>query len=194
MFSGGFHSSSGALLRAVAMGITPGLSSVGFCSLSFDPSGRIQPVEYDILIGTRPSQRRKLGIPEPTAASSLTELLTRFKVHGYLLKVLIERHEPVCVAVGPPAKAAEPAEFSRAATLAVQGMGQLLGIPVYVVDKALINRYFPGAHFARDIQERLKERVSSTDRRILLAAASAYVAFQLERPNLKGFDQGQLTA
>lgn len=176
------------------MGITPGLSSVGFCSLAFSPDGGIRPVEYDILIGTRPSQRKKLGIPEPSAFSSLAELVKRFRVHGYILEILMERHEPVCVAIGPPAKTREPAEFSVAATMAIQTMGQLIGIPVYQVDKRQINSYFPGAHFARDIQERMATKVESTDRRILLAAASAYVAFQLERPHLKGFNQGQMTA
>ena len=176
------------------MGITPGLSSVGFCSLAFFSNGRIRPVEYDILIGTRPSQRAKLGIPEPTALSSLQELCDRFRVHGYILEILMERHAPVCVAIGPPAKTREPAVFSLAATQAIQTMGALMGISVHSIDKKIINRHFPGAHFARDIQEKLVRKVESTDRRILLAAASAYVAFQLERPNISGFEESQLTA
>lgn len=177
------------------MGITPGLASVGFCSLLFFSNGKIEPVEYDILIGTRPSQRKKLGIPEPSALSSLSELIERFRVHSYILEVLMERHEPVCVAVGPPAKTREPAVFSVAASQAIQAMGRLIQVPVLEIDKRLINRHFPGAHFARDIQERLgRRRIKSSDRRILLAASSAYVAFQLVRPTLKGFEPGQLTA
>lgn len=181
-------------MRVVAMGITPGLASVGFCALEFERAGKIRAIDFDILIGTRPTQRKKLGIPEPTALSSLTELVDRFRVHGHLLKVIVERHEPIVVAVGPPAKTREPVEFSIAATKAIQAMGQLIGIPVYEVNKTLINQYFPGAHFARDIQLRLTRKVKSTDRRILLAAASAYVAFQLERPKLTGFAPGKLTA
>lgn len=180
--------------QALSLGITPGLSSVGYCFLAFEPTGRITAVDFDVLIGTRPSQRRKLGIPDPTPLSSLTELMERFRVHSYLLEILMERFTPIVVAVGPPARSREPAVFSQAASGAIQLLGSALGIPVHLVDKLSINRRFPGAHFARDIQERLEERIRSTDRRVLLAAASAFVAFELERPKLAAFNRAELTA
>lgn len=191
---GRFSSSVDEAAPALSLGITPGLSSVGYCFLAFEPAGRILTVDWDVLIGTRPSQRKKLGIPEPTPQSSPSELMKRFRVHGYLLEVLMERHTPVVVAIGPPSRSREPAVFWQAAAAGIEILGDTLGVPVHRIDKPAINRTFPGAHFARDIQEHLADPITSTDRRVLLAAASAYVAFELERPKLAAFNRGQLTA
>ena len=177
----------------MSLGLTPGLSCVGLCVIAFPAGsqgiGRL--IEHDVLIGTRPSQRKKLGIPEPSPLSSIAELARRFKVHALLLETLLERHLPRIIAVGPAAKNKEPAAFWEAASRAICSMATVFRIPSHVVTKADIAQHFQGP-IAIELDRRLSEPLQSSDRRVLLAAAAAIVAYDGYRVQLPGFDPARL--
>jgi hypothetical protein len=161
---------------SIVLGVAPGLTTASFAVLAFSQKYPPRVLDYDVLIGTRPSQLRKLGIPELEFISSAVELAKRFKVHRMVIEVICERHTPCLVAVGPAAKTKEPDPHVAGARMALHAMAALFDLPVYDVSEQELKGAFRGEKLQTAVQRRLVSPIGSSDRRVMIAAASAMVA------------------
>jgi Holliday junction resolvasome RuvABC endonuclease subunit len=167
---------------SVVLGVAPGLTSASFAVLAFSANNAPQVLDYDVLIGTRPSQLAKLGIPALELLSNITELAKRFKVHRLVIEVIVERHTPCLIALAPAARSKEPSAHVAGARMAVRSMAALFDLPVFDVTKEKINRVFQGEKLLTAVQRRLYVPIGSSDRRVMLAAGAALVAATIASP------------
>jgi hypothetical protein len=172
-----------ALAPSIVLGVAPGISSASFAVLAFSQAEPPRVVDYDVLIGTRPSQLRKLGIPEVDLISNVVDLAKRFKVHRLVIEVICERHMPCMVAVGPAAKSKEPYPHVAGARMALHAMAALFELPVCDVSKEALHGAFRGEKLLTAVQRRLACPIGSSDRRVMLAAAAAMVAVSIAQNN-----------
>jgi len=152
----------------LVLGLTSGLSSLGYSVLSTTPS-HLDQIDCDLLAGSR------------MASSSIW---TRCNAHRLILTVILERHPPTVLALGPPVERGEPPEFVTEMRLMMRSIAALIRVPVveYSEEESVITALDFGAARSR-AKRRLNGLVAhhlgmrhSTNRRIVLATATALAA------------------
>jgi len=157
----------------VVLGLSPGLSSVGYCVLDIDSGGIGHCLDYDILMGNRAAQLSRASADLTLA--NIAQLIRRFRIHRRIIEVLCERHYPYALAIGPGVRR-EPEDHVDAARRALVDMAGFFGIRIIDVSKSELRATFPGEKLHLMVQERLATPIGSRDKRILRAAGSALVA------------------
>lgn len=158
------------------IGVSPGLSAVGYCVLDVDPQGMAHCLDFEVLTGNRAAQLERAGID--IALATAAQLVSRFQIHSKILNVVLERYYPCVIAVGPAALSREPPAFIEAAVTALQSSASLFGLQVKFVDQDQLRDAFPGERLAAAVQSRLSTPIGSRDKRVLRAAAAGLAAAQ----------------
>ena len=149
----------------IALGVTPGISSVGYCVLEYNGNCKCDPLDADILPGSR------LVKGELT----LAQLVKRFQVHRMLLSVVWERHLPLVLAIGPPAGREPPVNAETAAGI-LASLGVAFGVPVIHVSRKELQKAFhcnQKRKLAAVVGQNLLHPIGSRDKRLVAAAATA---------------------
>lgn len=155
----------------VSLGVSPGLSAVGYSVLDFEPNGRAHSLDHDVFMGNRGAQleRARASLDVATVA----QLMDRFRVHRKLLEVLCERHYPLVIAIGPQAVKRESDKQIKAACTAIGLMAGFFGIQVVYAPLDKIKAAFPREKLPQLVAKRLVGSLGSRDTRIVRAAAAA---------------------
>jgi len=160
------------------VGISPGLSAVGYCVLDVDAAGRAHCLTYDVLTGNRAAQLERAGID--ISIANVVQLATRFRIHSRILNVVLERYYPCVVAIGPAAINKEPPKFVEAAVSALHETALLFGLKVVTVSEAELHDRYPKERLPTLVQSRIETPIR--DRRVLRAAAAGLAAAESVRP------------
>lgn len=83
----------------IVLGIAPGLQNLGYCIVSYKDDGSLPKARYRELL-------KGIWMRGATAPA---ELQKKAKAHRMVLDIVLERWQPVLIAVGPPALPKEPA-------------------------------------------------------------------------------------
>jgi hypothetical protein len=104
------------------------------------------------------------------------QLQRRTHVHHMILGLIFERHTPALVVLGPPSKLKEPPEHTQAVRMLLRVIAEGMRVPVVELpekDEMISALGADQRSWRRTVDERLRSPMSSHDRRIVLATATA---------------------
>jgi hypothetical protein len=118
----------------------------------------------------------------PLDPQAVSDYPRRCRVHHLVLSVVLERHPPALIALGPPTDTAEAEEAVDALRGTLRAIATVMRVPVieHRSQEALIDTLdLRGRSFGRAIHRAMGRPLGSRDRRIVHAAAAAMAAHAL---------------
>ncbi len=153
----------------IVLGLTSGLTSIGYSIVEVTEPTELRQLECNVLPGTR-----MRGV----------HTLKRCFSHHLVLTVLLERHPPMLIALGPPLSEKEPREYVLAFREMLHTCGALIRVPIIEFDdeEQIVGalRYGDATRRPRRLNGlvayHLGGPLPSRDRRTVLATATALAA------------------
>lgn len=121
-----------------------------------------------------------------------SSIAKRCRVHQLVLSVVFERHLPAVLSIGPPLDRKEPPEHVAAVETLLRAIATGLGLEVHSfgTERDLLNALDPkptGKQIGRQVNKILDRPLTSRDRRVVLATATALAAVR-DRLDTRRFD------
>jgi Holliday junction resolvasome RuvABC endonuclease subunit len=153
----------------IVLGLTSGLTSIGYSIVEVTAPTELRQLECNVLAGTRMKN---------------VHTLKRCYSHHLVLQVLLERHPPMLIALGPALSAKEPAEYVGAMRTMIRTCAELIRIPLLEFENeseiTATLKYGDAARRPRRLNGlvayHLGGPLPSRDRRAVLATATALAA------------------
>lgn len=160
----------------IALGIAPGLQALAYSVLSY-PSGAKQAELLD-------ADTLRAGRAISPAAS--LDLMRRFRAHSLILDVVLDRHPPAIIVLGPPANPHEAPEAIGVVRLALFAIGQTFGVRVLDLGDPKALYAALGVSQSRALTGEFRDGIAGDvvvprDKRILVATAAAIAGARMVR-------------
>lgn len=152
----------------IILGIAPGLGALAYSVLEANGHRELLPLDSDVL-----HAGRRLD------AATAWEIAKRCRAHHLLLDVILRRHPPAILALGPRLDRREPDEHVAAVRLLIHALGTGLNVPLYDYAERSDLLEALGANgrgLSGLVRAQLGDGISSKDRRIVLASGAALAA------------------
>lgn len=151
----------------IALGITPGIRSLGYCVLQVNQNRRAELVDTDVLHAGR-----------RTPAHDAADVARRTRSHHLILDVVLRRNPPAVIALGPSADAKEPPEHVGLVRLGLVALGSALAVRVVDLGSQEAILEALSTTTSKGLATRLRTVIVGgnavpRDRRLLLATAAA---------------------
>lgn len=164
----------------IVLGVAPGLAKLAYAVLSFRGGSAAEPIDCDVLHSTGHSE-----------TAPMWKIGKSARVHHMIMGVVLDRHPPAALSIGPPLDPKEPTrhvEPVRSLLMSV-AMGLRARVVTFETERDLRRSF--SRHYGEDMHvgERglrravrcaLASPLPTKDRRVMLATATALAgAFEI---------------
>ena len=159
----------------VVLGIAPGLGALAYSALGWSPR---RPDDLDALDSDVIHAGRRLDVADALA------IARRVSAHHMVLDVVLARHPPAVIAIGPQINRRELPEHVAAMRVLLKGIAWGPSLPLYDFGDRkdlleALDAKQKGLAFV--VEQRLNGALGSRDRRIVLATGAALAAINTAR-------------